>query len=194
MVASNIDNLIKDLWENRAVGIATVPLDFLDKQALAYLRERYPYLQMISMHAKFEELVIPQFKKAPASGWIIHDYGQAISSSPGRYLYGPGNPEIAEDDSGGGATGTGDGTLTRQTVDTAAAMIQLAMEKGWPGVEIISGTALMQWAAWLAAQDRNYPLVGYSPSVEEQKKFDRVRKERAQVSEAGVKPTQARGA
>lgn len=193
MATTDIDKFIKDLWENRTIGITTEPsLDFISKSALAYLRECYPYLQMISMNAQFEESITPQFKKS-SCGWVIHDYGQAMSSSPGKYLYGPGNPEILEEEGGEGGegtTGTGSGTLTRQTVDTAAAMIQLAIDKGWPGVEIISGTELMQWAAWLAAEDRNYPLVGYSPTREGQRKLDRVRKEREQVSAPKTAPTQ----
>lgn len=197
MSLTNVDNIIKDFWENRAVGVVTKPLDFINTAILQYLRERYPYLQMISMQAKFEEAIIPQFKKS-SCGWVIHDYGQAMSSSLGKYLYGPRNPgmkEKEEDTTGGSGTwdGTGAGTLIRQTVDTAKAMIDLAIEKGWPGVEIISGTELMQWAAWLAAQEKNYPLIGYSPSREEQKKYDRIRKEKSQTAEESAKLTQKGG-
>jgi hypothetical protein len=198
MMTINVDHLIKDFWENRALGIELPPLDFISEEAIAYLRERYPYLQMISMNAKFEESVIPKFKKSPC-GWLIHDYGQAMSSSPGPYLYGPGNPDLQEDEKSSGAaegSGTGDGTLVRQTVDTARAMIEFAIEKGWPGVEIISGSELMQWGAWLAAQEKNYPLTGYAPSAEEQRKFDRIkslRSEREKTVRPDIKPGMAGG-
>jgi len=198
MTVTNVDNLIKDLWENRAVGIVTEPLDTLNQLALIYLRERYPYLQMISMQAKFDEAVTPQFKKSSV-GWVIHDYGQAMSSSPGNYLYGPKDFVQAKEKNGGtnggdgGNDGTGVGTLVRQTVETARSMIELAIEKGWPGVEIIAGTESMQWAAWIAAQDKNYPLVGFAPTQEEQKKYERIRKERAQSAEAKAELTQKKG-
>lgn len=188
MPPTNIDSLIQDLWENRAVGITIQPLDFLSKAVLAYLRECYPYLQMISMNAKFEESVIPAFTKS-SCGWIIHDYGQAMSSSPGKYLYGPGNPEL--EDEGGGKSGTGSGTLVRQTVETARAMVELAMQKGWPGIEIISGTDLMQWAAFMVTQEKDYPIAGYLLDAKGQKKLDRVKriqKERGLVVEEAVFP------
>lgn len=181
----NVDNLIRDLWENRAVGITTQPLDFLDKAVLAYLRELYPYLQMISIDAKFEDAVIPKFTKSP-SGWVIHDYGQAMSSSPGKYLYGPGNPELEEED---GRGGTGSGTLVRQTVETARAMVELAIDKGWPGIEIVSGTQLMQWAIYMESEERNYPLAGYSPDRQGQQKLERVKRIRR---EQGQLPQEAR--
>jgi hypothetical protein len=181
MAVNSIDDLIKDFWENRAVGIEAEPLSMINKRSIAYLRERYPYVQVISVNAKFEEAVIPKFKRA-TSGWIIHDYGQAMSSSPGRYLYGPGNPEVAWRES---EDGEGSGTLTRQTVDTAKAMIALAIEKGWPGMEIIAGSDLMQWAIYLAALDKNYPLTGYSPDAEGTKRLERVQRIRKQqTSEA----------
>lgn len=179
MTVLNVDDLIKDFWENRAIGIVTQPLDSISKATLAYLRELYPYLQMISIDAKFEEVVIPKFKKAP-SGWIIHDYGQAMSSSPGKYLYGPGNPELPSDD---GTDSGGTGTVVRQTVETAQAMIALAIEKGWPGVEFISGTPLMEWAGWMAAQEKNYPVAGYTPTREGQNKLERIKQIK---KEAGI--------
>ncbi len=75
------DDFLKDLWENRAVGLPTESLDNLSPTALAYLRECYPYLQMISSKAIIEDKIIPKFKTTPG-GWVIHDYGQAMSTSP----------------------------------------------------------------------------------------------------------------
>jgi hypothetical protein len=177
MAKIDVDTLMRDFWENRSVGIETMPLDFISPETLAYLRECYPYLQVISMQAKFEESVIPQFKKS-SCGWVIHDYGQAMSSSSGHYLHGERNPDLIK--KGETQNQEGDGTLVLQTVDTAKAMVALAIEKGWPGIEIISGTELMQWAAWLAAQDKNYPLVGYTPTTEEEKKLERIRRIRSE--------------
>lgn len=166
------DDFLKDLWENRAVGLPTESLDKLSPAALAHLRNQFPYLQMISSEAVIEENISPRFKKAPC-GWVIHDYGQAMSTSPGKHLYGPGNPELADEDQGGD---TGAGTLVWKSYEAAVAMIELAIEKGWPGVEIVAGTPFMQWAAWMAAQDKNYLLIGYEPSAAEKQKRERIRR------------------
>lgn len=191
------DDYLKDLWENRAVGLPTQPLDALSATALAYLRDRYPYLQMISSKAIVEESMVPKFRKSP-SGWTIHDYGQAMSTSPGKHLFGPGNPELKKEDKGegGGEGGEGTGTLRKQSFDTAAAMVKIAIEKGWPGIELVSGTPFMQWAAWMAAQDKNYPLVGYQPSAEAKKRRERIlrlRKEGAAERKAAEKRTELEG-
>ena len=174
MSIKNADTLLKDLWENRTMGLTTQPLDHINSSILSYLREQYPYLQMINMDAKLEETIIPKFNKSP-SGWLVHDYGEAMSASPGPHLYGPGNPELEDDEGTTGSGGDDRGTLIHQTVVTANTMIEMAMEKGWTGVELVSGTNLMQWAAWIAAQAHSYPLTGYVPSAEGQRKWERIK-------------------
>ncbi len=182
---------LNTLWEERMLGEDIPPIDWnrpITHQEVEYLLSLYPYLQVISSEAIWEEEIIPQFKKAP-TGWLIHDYGQAMSTSPGKNLYGPGNPELHEEEEGGsGQRGTG--TIVRKTFITAEAMIELAIEKGWPGVEIVSGTPFMQWAAWMAAQDRGYTLVGYNPTEKEKKKRERIVRLRKSVGVGlGVRPS-----
>ncbi len=99
-------------------------------------------------------------------------------------MFGSGNPEWEDEGGKGGSSGTGDGTLVRQAFDAASAMVDLAIEKGWPGIEIIAGTSLMQWAAWMAAQDKNFLLVGYQPDQEAKKKRERIIKLRSQRGQA----------
>lgn len=162
---------LNSLWEERMFGGDVPQIDWnrpVSHQEVEYLLRIYPYLQMISSEAVWEEEIIPQFKIAP-SGWVMHDYGQAMSTSPGKYLFGAGNPELQEEE-GGSQTGT----IITQAYITAEAMIEFAMEKGWPGVEIVSGTPFMQWAAWMAAMNRNYTLVGYEPTEKEKKKRERI--------------------
>ncbi|HVV69832.1 MAG TPA: hypothetical protein VHE99_12530 [Gammaproteobacteria bacterium] len=169
---STID--LNSLWEERMFGEDIPQIDWnrpVSHQEVEYLLRLYPYLQMINSEAVWEEEIIPRFKRAP-SGWVIHDYGQAMSTSPGKYLFGPGNPELKEEEGGGSETGAG--TIITQTYITAEAMIEFAMEKGWPGVEIVSGTPFMQWAAWMAALNKNYTLVGYEPTEKEKKKRERI--------------------
>jgi hypothetical protein len=167
------EQLLKELWENRAAGISSPALQWeqlLTPSALSYLKQRYPFLQIMNSEATFEDTVVPAFKQT-TSGWVIHDYGQAMSASRGEKLYN------ANDNEEGGGDGTG--TLTRQTIDTAQAMIALAIEKGWAGVEIVAGSELMQFAAWMAAQDKGFALTGYKPTAQDQKKRERIKRGQA---------------
>ena len=126
----------------------------------------------------------------------MHDYGQAMSTSPGHCLYSPGHSDLYEDEEGGGGTsGDGVGTLTRQVVETAKAMVALAIKKGWPGIEIVAGTDFMKWAMWFAAQEKDYPCEGYSPDRQGQRKLERVRralKERAPEPQSTITSQQQR--
>ncbi|QLH41572.1 MAG: hypothetical protein HWD59_01820 [Coxiellaceae bacterium] len=54
-------------------------------------------------------------------------------------------------------------------------MVAIAMEKGWPGIEIVAGNPLMCWAAWMLAQDYNFPLQGYEPTRVEKRKRERIK-------------------
>jgi hypothetical protein len=72
-------------------------------------------------------------------------------------------------DEGGGAGAQefkfpeGQGTVVNQTVNVAEEMIRLAKEKNWPGINIIAGTDLMKWAAWMTAQDLDLSVEGFTP-------------------------------
>jgi len=194
MAIKNIEHLLQDFWENRTIGILSDSLDLISAQTLIYLKERCPYVQMISIQAQAEETIIPKFTKSPV-GWLMHDYGQAMSTSPGHCLYSAGHSDFYEDEEGGGGQGGADGvgTLTRQVVETAKAMVALAMEKGWPGIEIIAGTEFMKWAMWFAAQEKDYPFTGYSPDRAGQRKLERIRsiiKSRTPEATTAITPQQ----
>jgi hypothetical protein len=160
--------LLNDIWGKREQGLLVPNINW-DKPArredVLYLLSRYPYLQLISTEPNFPEVITPQFVTAD-SGWIIHDYGDAMSASPGTLLFG------AEEEEGR----QGRGTIIKQLFDTAYAMMNLAIEKNWPGAEIIAGTALMQWSAWMAAQDFAFTLEGYTPSEQDKAKRKRIEK------------------
>lgn len=186
-------------WEERMLGLEIPDIDWnrpITHEEIQLLLERcYPYVQMINTEASWEENVTTRFIAAPC-GWVVHDYGDAMSVSPGKYLYGPPAPEEDETDSGTGGTGTsaiGVGTIIQQIHGTAEFMIELAIEKGWPGIELVSGTHAMQWAAWMAAQERAYPLLGYEPSAQEQTKRDRILRLRGIRPTAAPTPTPKRG-
>lgn len=198
-----LDFFIKNLWGKRAKGLQIPVVDIfatVTSENIEYLLNLYPFLQMISTTASFEGEIIPRFITAK-SGWCIHDYGEAMSSSLGTMLYTAGeyrelpktlenfftpnqtlfdqkNNKITQpitthakdddDDDGGdegGGTGKnkpGHGTIIKQAYDTALEMVQIAQGKNWPGVQIIAGTPVMQWATWLAAKEKNMEVRGYS--------------------------------
>lgn len=148
-------------------------------EEILYLLDRCPFLQIVSMGQAlpFEE---PQFITAK-TGWVIHHYGDAMSSSPGELLFGGGDFRILlnDDDDDGGDTGIvnpGKGTIIRQAFDTAGEMIALAKQLGWAGVKLVDGHPLMMWAAWMQATDEGYPLEGYEPSEKDRKKRGRIKR------------------
>ena len=112
----------------------------------------------------------------------IHNYGDAMSSSPGHLLFGGGdyriNLEEDEDDEGSGVVNPGKGTIWKQAFDTAAEMVSLAKESGWSAVNIVDGHPMMKWAAWMQAADEHLGVDGYTPTEK-----DLLRRERVKRSE-----------
>ena len=174
------DAFLRDVWGRREQGLPPIKIDWNKPPAhedLEFLLRKYPFLQIMNTEPDFPIPIVPHFIKV-SSGWMVHDYGDAISASPGKDLYGAGNAEeldikLEEDDSGGEG---GHGTIVKQAFDTAQDMIALAQRKNWPGVEIIAGTPLMLWAAWMAAADLGLTLQGYEPSQEDKDKRTRVKR------------------
>jgi len=192
---------LKNVWEQRVAGLdlkeATIFRPVTHKD-VDYLCNKYPFLQMVNIEAKFEGEITPKFITSQ-SGWTIHDYGNAMSASPGEFLFGGGNykafleeilkGEIKEEEGGKGGVGgvnPGKGTIVKQMFDTAVEMVKLAIKK-WPGIEIIDGTNLMKWAAWLAAKEKDYTLEGFDPEEEDIKKYERVTKHKLTVQQLGEK-------
>lgn len=174
------------LWEERLLGSELGEVDWnrpISEEDFQYLLKLYPFVQMINSEAVWEETVIPQFSESPC-GWLIHDYGQAMSVSRGEYLYGDSHPHLRD------KAADSSGTVVKQTFDTADAMVAKAIEKGWAGIDIIAGTDFMKWSIWVATQIRDYPLIGYEPTKQDREKFERIR--RVLVSkEASLEPGKA---
>ncbi|MGB6976424.1 MAG: hypothetical protein WBE18_03095 [Gammaproteobacteria bacterium] len=192
------DDLLQSVWQRRDRGMP-VPPSALNRPVthkdVEFLVNQYPFLQLISTNPEMANVMNPKFITA-LSGWVIHDYGIALSSSPGNYLlggYAPLYAKISEDEEGGGSARglePGKGTVVNQTVVTAAQMIALAIEKGWPGVEIVDGTYLMKLAAWMAAEDREYKLTGFEAKEKDKAKRERIRR---LIKPIGITPTMAPG-
>ncbi len=168
------NTFLRNVWGKRVLNLPIPEIDWskpVRQEEIQYLLTHYPFLQILSSEPHFPENIVPKFITS-ISGWKIHDYEAAMSASPGAGLFGPGNPEEESEEGGSG----GKGTIIKQQFDTAQQMIVLAIEKGWPGVEIIAGTPLMQWAAWMAAEDRQYRLLGYEPSTADRQKRERIKR------------------
>jgi hypothetical protein len=144
----------------------------LTPEELQYLIDHCPFLQMVSTNI-IDPLEEPAFFTAK-SGWVVHYYGDAMSSSPGHCLFARGFSEGDDDDDGAG--GAGLGTIWKQAFDTAAEMVAYAKAHGWRGVHVIDGHPLMQWAAWMKASDEGLAVEGYTPSEQALHKRQRVKR------------------
>jgi hypothetical protein len=194
--ADRAEAFLIDVWGDRDMGIPTPAIDWTkppSRQMVAALLRRYPYIQVVSSQMEPRDEIIPQFKRAP-TGWLIHDYDQAMSVSLGQFLYNPWDAvSVAEEDEGDGdGEGEGEykprGGLVQQAFDTADALVAYAIEKGWPGIQVVSGTEFMTWSLWMATEDRGYKLVGFDPRLEDRKKRLRVLNFRSEKM-AGRKPS-----
>lgn len=143
---------------------------YITPQDILYLVNRCPFLQIVSL-SEVESFTKPKFIIAK-SGWVIHHYGEAMSSSPGPLLFG--------DVSNRNDNGVGKGTLVRQAFDTATDMILLAQRSGWSGVRVVDGHAMMIWAAWMQASDNDFLLEGYEPDKKAYEKRKRVKRSEIQ--------------
>ncbi|MFU8797505.1 MAG: hypothetical protein ACNA7Y_02250 [Gammaproteobacteria bacterium] len=132
-----------------------------------YLLSRYPYLDLQHSAGSQPLAERPLRILSVKGGWDIQDFGDRIRTSPGRFLYGGYRVRHSQDDEEGESTGgviQPQGALTQQMIDMAEEMIALAMEKGWPEVDVVGGFYGMIRAAWVAAAIQDYKIVGFEPS------------------------------
>lgn len=148
-----------------------------------YLLRQYAFLEICNAEATDLSLVESPVIITAKSGWKIHQHNNHLIASPGRWLFGPYKDE---DDASGGASLVGAGTIVRQIVETADSMIELAI-KQWPAARIMDGYSLMKFAAWVAAEQRNYKLLDYTPTQEQQVTFSHILKIKAK-EKPGAEP------
>lgn len=162
---TNIDSLIRE-----AADKLHVDLDWarsISAAEIIYLLNHAPFLQIINSEetSTQQEVKLVESK----SGWTIHDYGNAISSSPGRYLYGGGYFRVYADDEdeeggeGGGIVNPNKGTLVKQAFDTAMEMVEIAKARGWKKITIVDGHPIMERAAWIKAEKLGLEVTGFIP-------------------------------
>lgn len=132
-----------------------------------YLLDQCPFLQITDTALAVATEIQPLKLIEAKSGWKIHDYGNALSSSPGELLFG----KQKDDDEGGG----GAGTIVNQAVITAFEMVELAKQHGWTGIQLVDGHPLMAWAAWMQALDSGLEIEGYTPTANDHSKRRRIK-------------------
>ncbi len=102
MAANDKDSqAIYDIWTQRSLGIE-LPQNLEDVNAtdIEYIcNNSFPFLQIINSNAVFDEETSTKFITT-STGWVIHDYGDAISvSAP------PGNNNHNEEKKGAADVG-----------------------------------------------------------------------------------------
>ena len=147
-----------------------------------YLKQRYPFLQIIDNREDRSEDIDLSIITADTQ-WKILDYGHALSSSPGELMF---IREIADDDDDDGDGGIrnkfkGHGTIVKQAFDTATQMVRIAAERGWPSVFLVDGHRLMLWAAWVESIEQGMRSFGFHPTEEEEKKRERIKRDSSEI-------------
>jgi hypothetical protein len=105
----------------------------------------YPFIQLINPEVEFDK----EFSLhliTTSNGWIIHDYGGAISTS---------------------APHTKDGSIACSIPDQIKVAKEIAKLISWPAVEIIDGTSTMKFLLWV---EMKLALAGYVPSEKDKKR------------------------
>jgi hypothetical protein len=163
------------------------------KTDIQYILDRWPFLEIKNPYAsETEDEDAPDVEFFTAmSGWLIHDYGDSIASSPGIFLFGGGYYYVdwGDEDEGSdagplinrGIVNPKKGTIINQMFLTAIDMINLALYRKWKAVEIVGGHARMKWAAWFQANMHKLKVTGYQPTEKEIKKAQRLQRTREEM-------------
>ena len=191
-MANNIDNEaneVNDIVGSLPTGDVFRPITHND---LIFLLNMHPFVQVINPVGSFDGEIIPKIIELE-NGWRIIRYGNdAICSSPGEYVFssgdndafmqsiaaGKGKKEDGSADSGdiGALTGTGKGTIVKQTHDTLIEILNMVVNSQWQGIELVDGTPLMKQMLWLLCEEKGLKLAGYDPDIEDKEKLERERR------------------
>lgn len=177
MANNDLNDFAKLVWGKRSEGLPVPELNLkteVTPEEVENILRRYAFVQIINPEAlgENEELKLIRSK----SGWMILDYGNAMSASPGEMLFDHGTYKVAKDGTMERVC-SGLGTNTLQIIATAADMVRRAKEeRHWQLVHVVEGHPLMAWAIWKAAQDLQLPITGFEPSKEDEAKYQRILK------------------
>jgi hypothetical protein len=104
------------------------------------------------------------------SGWKVH-YWRKTDAYPPAMCISAGEEIINQTPTKGASV---PGSITNRAFDAAAQVILLALIREWKGIQIVSGSEMMRWAAWAVAQHNHLPCFGYDPSGEDEAKAARI--------------------
>ena len=182
-----------DEWQDtlNRLGLDDVELGQVTDEDLLYLAKRWQFLQVVELSGSAAGLDEVEIIKAP-SGWNIQYYGDAMATSPGRLIYWDGDFRIESDDSDGGSTNLGVGTLIKQAFDTATEMVRIAQEREWGGMIVVDGHPDMMRAAWIEAVRIGVRLDGYTPSVADERIRRRVVSQTLEEMQSAIHDLEAR--
>ena len=165
-------------WQKtlKRLGIHEAGIRDVRSSDILWLAKQWQFLQVVETSGSRLPLEEPEIIEA-RSGWSIINWGDAMATSPGKWIFRGGYFQFVEneDDEGdGGIVNPRKGTIIKQAFDSAAELIQLAKEMGWDGVQIVDGHPDMQRAAWVEACRIGVKLDGYVPDVEAEKQRRRI--------------------
>lgn len=155
------------------LGLGKVDITQVRNEDILYLAKRWQFLQIVESSGTKAEFEKPELIEA-RSGWTVVNYGNAMSVSPGKFLFGHGSFRASTDDDEGGDGSPRRGTFYKQAFDSVAEMIDLAKALGWAGVLIVDGHPDMQRFAYILAEKADVRLQGYAPNDKVEKMRHRV--------------------
>lgn len=165
-------------WEKTLarMGLGELDVTQVRDSDILYLAEQWQFLQVVESGGHIQPRETPEILTAK-SGWNIINFGNAMATSPGKWIFRGGYfqwTENEDDEGDGGIVNPGKGTIHKQAFDSACEMIQLAKEFGWRGVQIVDGHPKMQRAAWVEACRIGVRMDGYVPDVDAEKQRRRI--------------------
>ena len=150
-----------NIWNDRELGVDSSIAQLLTEVSetdIDYVcNYKYPFLQLINANAVFYEEFPLKFVTA-STGWVIHDYGEAISIAAPHEL----------------AQASASNIINQaKTVEEVAKLI---VAKEWSEVELVGGTTMLQRLIWVESKKCNFALLGYTPSASDEKCYERLAK------------------
>jgi len=180
-------------WEKtlQRLGLNVGDITQVRDSDVLYLADQWQFLQVAESGGHIQPLEKPEILTAQ-SGWHILYFGDAMATSPGKWIFRGGyfqwseNPED-EGDGSGGIVNPGKGTIHKQAFDSACEIIRLAKERGWRGVQVVDGHPNMQRAAWVEACRIGVRMDGYMPDIEAEKHRRRIVSSSIEEMQASVR-------
>lgn len=171
----DLKNFAQLVWGKRSEGLPVPELNLerdITPQELENLKLHYAFVQIMNPQDVTDHGTIRFIRSN--SGWLILDYGNAMTASPGGSLFDHGTYE--KDEKGElKRICSGKGTITKQIIDTAADMVKLAKEDcKWPLLHLVDGERLFRFGIWKATKDLGIKITGYVASKGDEARYNRI--------------------